>query len=93
MATKRRTGFHIPQEWITWAFRSAILLLAMWIAHYFLFRAADWMAWIGTVVVVDNVISSLVRSSLFDFTPGWIYVFGVGVVGGTVLRRPNAAAD
>jgi len=65
----------------------ALVLLAMWIAHYLLFRTAGWTAWVGTVVVVENVVSSLVHSHLFDFTHGWLYVFGVGVVGGMVLRR------
>ncbi len=65
----------------------AAILLAMWAAHYFLFRTAGWAAWAGTVVVVENVVSSLAHSHLFDFTHGWLYVFGVGVVGGMVLRR------
>jgi O-antigen ligase len=33
------------------------------------------------------VVSSLFNSHLFDFTQGWIYVFGVGVAGGMILRR------
>ncbi len=65
----------------------AAVLLAMWTAHYFLFRTAGWAAWAGTVVVVENVVSSLVHSHLFDFMHGWLYVFGVGVVGGLVLRK------
>ena len=65
----------------------AALLLAMWAAHYFLFRAPGWIAWVGTVVVVENVVSSLAHSHLFDFMHGWLYVFGVGVVGGMVLRQ------
>jgi O-antigen ligase len=65
----------------------AAVLLAMWIAHYFLFCTSGWVVWVGTVVVVENVLSSLVHSHLFDFTHGWLYVFGVGVVGGTVLRH------
>jgi O-antigen ligase len=60
----------------------AALLLAMWTAHYFLFRFPGWIAWVGTVVVVENVVSSLAHSHLFDFMHGWLYVFGVGVVGG-----------
>jgi hypothetical protein len=67
------------------------LLLAMWIAHYFLFRATGFAAWIGAVVVVQNVISSLTSSHLFDFMNGWLYVFGVGVVGGMALRSTSAA--
>jgi len=65
----------------------AAVLLAMWIAHYFLFHTAGWTAWVGTVVVVENAISSLAHSHLFDFTHGWLYVFGVGVVGGMMLRQ------
>ncbi len=68
----------------------AILLLAMWLAHYLLFRVPGFAAWIGTVVVVENVISSLTSSHLFDFMHGWLYVIGVGVAGGMVLRRDAA---
>jgi hypothetical protein len=64
----------------------AAVLLAMWAAHVLLFRGAGLMAWIGTIIVVQNFLSSLVNSHLFDFSQGWLYVFGVGVVGGTVLR-------
>ena len=65
----------------------AFLLLAMWLAHYLLFRVPGFAAWIGTVVVVENVVSSLTSSHLFDFMHGWLYVVGVGVAGGMVLRR------
>jgi hypothetical protein len=64
----------------------AAVLLAMWAAHVLLFRGAGLMASIGTIVVVQNFLSSLVNSHLFDFGQGWLYVFGVGIVGGTVLR-------
>ena len=57
------------------------VLLAMWAAHFYLFRASGLYAWIGTVVVVENVVSSLFNSHLFDFASGWLYVFGVGVFG------------
>ena len=63
----------------------AAVLLAMWFAHYFLFDATHLTAWIGSVVVVENVISSMSSSHLFDFVHGWLYVFGVGVVGGMTL--------
>jgi len=33
------------------------------------------------------VVSSTVNSHLFDFSQGWLYVFGVGVAGGTVLKH------
>jgi len=64
----------------------AAVLLAMWAAHVLLFRGAGLMAWIGTIIVVQNFLSSLVNSHLFDFGQGWLYVFGVGIIGGTVLR-------
>jgi O-antigen ligase len=71
----------------------AAILLAMWTAHYFLFRTAGWIAWAGAVIVIDNVVSSLANSSLFDFTPGWLYVLGVGVIGGALLRKGVAAGQ
>jgi hypothetical protein len=43
--------------------------------------------------VVQNMLSSLFNSHLFDFTEGWIYVLGVGVAGGMALaqRRQDEA--
>jgi hypothetical protein len=73
----------------------AAVLLAMWAAHGLLFRGARLMASIGTIIVVQNFLSSLVNSHLFDFGQGWLYVFGVGIIGGTVLRdaqRPPAVS-
>ena len=63
------------------------ILIAMWLAHLALFRAASLVAWIGLVVVTQNIISSLFNSHLFDFLHGWLYVFGFGVLGGMALRR------
>ncbi len=68
----------------------AILLWAMWIAHLLLFRGESFATWLGTVVVVENVVSSTVHSHLFDFNNGWLYVFGVGVLGGMALREREA---
>lgn len=65
----------------------AAVLLAMWVAHFRLFRGCGLVDWIGIVVVTDNVVSSLVNSHLFDFTQAWLYVFGIGVAGGMTLRR------
>jgi O-antigen ligase len=69
----------------------AAVLAAMWLAHLLLFRGGGMTAWIGTIVVVTNVVSSLFNSHLFDFTQGWIYVFGVGVTGGMALRERDSA--
>jgi O-antigen ligase len=70
------------------------VMFAMWAAHLALFRGGGLVAWAGLVVVVQNVVSSLFNSHLFDFTQGWIYVFGVGALGGAVLsmRPPEPAA-
>ena len=65
----------------------AVVLWAMWIAHLRLFGGDGTIAWIGTVIVIDNIISSTVHSHLFDSTHGWLYVFGVGVLGGMALRQ------
>jgi O-antigen ligase len=62
-------------------------LYAMWIAHFLLFRGTEITAWIGAGVVVQNVIGSLFNSQIFYFTPGWIYVIGVGVLGGAILAK------
>jgi O-antigen ligase len=65
------------------------VLLAMWIAHVALFRSRSFAAWVGLVVVVQNIVGSLFNSHLFDFTQGWAYVVGVGVAGGVVLRESS----
>jgi len=69
----------------------AALLLAMWAAHLILFAREGLIAWMGLVLVTENIVSSPFNSHLFDFTSGWLYVFGVGVLGGMVLRERDAA--
>ncbi len=73
----------------------AIVLWSMWIAHFRLFRGEGSIAWFGTVIVIENIVSSTVHSHLFDSAHGWLYVFGVGVLGGTALhkRTESAAAE
>jgi O-antigen ligase len=70
-----------------------ILLYAMWLGHVWLFRGSTLLAWIGLVVVVQNVVSSLFHSHLFDFTQSWLYVFGVGVAGGIVQQFKGAMPE
>jgi O-antigen ligase len=65
-------------------------LLAMWIAHLALFRSGSFAAWVGLVVVIQNIVGSLFNSHLFDFTHGWAYVVGVGIAGGIVLKESAA---
>jgi hypothetical protein len=69
------------------------VLLAMWAAHFILFCRGSWMAWVGMVVVIENIVSSAVNSHLFDFSQGWLYVFGVGVAGGMVRKNNDAQAS
>jgi len=66
------------------------VLVAMWIAHLLLFAGGGLAAWFGLIVVAQNMVFSLFNSHLFDFTSGWLYVFGVGVIGGMVLRERDS---
>ena len=68
----------------------AAVLLAMWAAHLMLFAREGLIAWTGMVVVAENIVSSLFNSHLFDFTSGWLYVFGVGVIGGMIMRERDS---
>ncbi|MEJ2378724.1 MAG: hypothetical protein P8Y71_26210 [Pseudolabrys sp.] len=42
-------------------------------------------------MVTQNVVGSLFNSFLFDYTEGWLYVIGFGVVAGMYLRERDAA--
>jgi O-antigen ligase len=65
----------------------ALVLIAMWIAHLALFSDATLMSWFGLSIVAANIVSSLFNTHLFDFTQGWLYVFGVGITGGAILGQ------
>jgi O-antigen ligase len=67
------------------------VLAAMWVAHLALFRGGTLIAWFGLTVAVQNVVGSFFNSYLFDFSQGWLYVVGVGVAGGMVLRETPQA--
>ena len=73
-------------------FVGTAVLFAMWIAHLLLFRGEGLAAWIGLVVVAQNIVGSLFNSHLFDFTHGWGYVIGVGIAGGIMLRNASQGA-
>jgi hypothetical protein len=70
---------------VQWGVVGVLVLYALWFAHLLMFRAEGLACWIGLLVVVQNMLSSLFNTHLFDFTPGWIYVLGVGVAGGMAL--------
>ena len=57
----------------------AAVLWAMWFSQLAWFRGTGVVAWIGLIVVTQNIVGSLFNSFLFDFTEGWLYVLGVGV--------------
>jgi O-antigen ligase len=79
---------------VQWGAVGVVVLYAMWWFHLMLFRGAGLVAWIGLLVVVQNVFTSLFNSHLFDFHEGWMYVLGVGVAGGMVLKgRAGAVAN
>ena len=75
---------------VQWGSVGIILLYAMWLVHLLLFRGDGLVAWIGLLVVVQNIFTSLFNSHIFDFHEGWMYVLGVGVAGGmTLAARPR----
>ncbi len=77
---------------VQWGVAGIVALYAMWLAHLLLFRGEGLVAWIGLLTVVQNIFTSLFNSHLFDFHEGWMYVLGVGVAGGMVLRRGPSEA-
>jgi O-antigen ligase len=77
---------------VQWGIAGVIVLYAMWGLHLLLFRGEGQVAWIGLLVVVQNVFTSLFNSHLFDFHEGWMYVLGVGVAGGMTLKARSEKA-
>ncbi|MBR0793387.1 O-antigen ligase family protein [Bradyrhizobium manausense] len=77
---------------IQWGIVGIVVLYAIWISHFLMFRGEGFAKWIGLLVVVQNVFTSMFNSHLFDFHEGWMYVIGVGVAGGIVIRAQRAEA-
>lgn len=71
---------------VQWGALGVLLLYAMWLVHLLLFRGSDLGSSIGLLVVIQNIMTSLFNSHLFDFHEGWMYVLGVGVAGGMTLK-------
>jgi O-antigen ligase len=76
---------------VQWGAVGAVVLYAMWTVHLLLFRGEGLAAWIGLMVVVQNIFTSLFNSHLSDFHEGWMYVLGVGIAGGMVLGTGSKA--
>ena len=68
-------------------------LWAMWVAHFALCRGKTLAAWIGLVIVAQNITGSLFNSHIFDFVQGWTYVIGLGVAGGMILQDRAKTRD
>ncbi|WP_424627412.1 O-antigen ligase family protein [Bradyrhizobium sp. SYSU BS000235] len=71
---------------VQWGLLGCVVLYAMWLAHLKMFSTPGLISWIGLAAVVENFVSSLFNSHLFDFGEGWIYVLAVGVTGGMLSR-------
>jgi O-antigen ligase len=71
---------------VQWGTLGVVVLYAIWLVHLRLFRRDGMANWVGLLVVVQNIASSLFNSHLFDFHEGWMYVVGVGVAGGIALQ-------
>jgi O-antigen ligase len=78
---------------VQWGLVGCVLLYAMWGAHLLLFRDGlsdrrnHLLSWVGLLVVVQNLTSSLLNSHLFDFYQGWLYVLMVAIIGGQLQRQ------
>ncbi|QWG14894.1 O-antigen ligase family protein [Bradyrhizobium sediminis] len=72
---------------IQWGSVGVLILFAMWLAHLLLFRGEEFAARVGFLVVLQNIVGSLFNSHLLDFHEGWMYVLGVGVAGGILMKK------
>ena len=77
---------------VQWGMIGVVVLYAMWFFHLLLFRGDGLVASIGLLVVLQNILTSLFNSHLFDFHEGWMYVLGVGVAGGMILKAGSSEA-
>jgi O-antigen ligase len=78
---------------VQWGIIGVVILYAMWLLHLLLFRGDGLANWVGLLVVVQNIFTSFFNSHLFDFHEGWMYVLGVGIAGGMVLKARRADPD
>jgi O-antigen ligase len=76
---------------VQWGVLGCIILYAMWFVHFRMFLTPGLISWIGLAAVIENFVSSLFNSHLFDFGEGWIYVLAVGVSGGMLSRVRGAS--
>lgn len=77
---------------VQWGLIGCVALYSMWIGHLSLFRGSGFYPWLGFIVVVQNTVSSLFNSHLFDFVPGWIYVIGVSLAAGRIIQQNDESS-
>ena len=77
---------------VQWGAIGIVGLYAMWLVHLLVLRGENLASWIGLMVVLQNIFSSLFNSHLFDFNEGWMYVLGVSIAAGMVLRNSSREA-
>jgi O-antigen ligase len=63
-----------------------LVLYEIRLLHLLIFRGSDLGSSIGLLVVIQNIITSLFNSHLFDFHEGRMYVLGVEIAGGMTLK-------
>jgi O-antigen ligase len=78
---------------VQWGLIGIVVLYAMWWFHLLMFRGEGLVTWIGLLVVVQNFLTSLFNSHLFDFHEGWMYVLGVGIAGGMTIGTRRLDTD
>jgi O-antigen ligase len=69
-----------------------VVLYALWMAHFVMVGGNSLVGWLGQGLVLQTVVGAMFLSYLFDFSTGWLYVLGAGVLGGMAAqaRRPSA---
>ncbi len=77
---------------VQWGIIGIAVLYAIWWFHLLLFRGEGLVAWIGFMVVTQNILTSLFNSHIFDFHEGWMYTIGVGVAGGMLQNKRSPMA-
>ncbi len=77
---------------IQWGLLGVIALYSLWFVHLRMFSGGGFIAELGLLLVVQNVIGSSFNSHLFDFLESWLYVLGVGITGGILAKRMNGRA-
>jgi O-antigen ligase len=59
-----------------------VVLYALWMAHFVMVGGKGLVGWLGQGLVLQTVVGSMFLSYLLDFSTGWLYALGIGVLGG-----------